>query len=286
VSKVNMELWDSVSVTDPSMTKKVNQRGGFTSIDAHSQVMAATEAFGPIGEGWGYDNVFTYEGGMVICLLTFWWRGNGDEVGNSFGPVPGCSNLLDNRGKPDTDAHKKALTDGLTKALSHLGFNADVFLGYFDDNKYVEDARLKIGQKKQGEYRLQEMLQTDADYLNAYKRMVQDGDALMLFAFENKIASDDPLREALWDCWDHGQKTKMNAKVGELRAEAHKIITDMAVAVSEHIANDDEAGLVETWDDAARIKGAIVRHLSPEDQEYLKNRAVSKAEDKACRSAV
>jgi hypothetical protein len=39
---------------------------------------------------------------------------------------------------PDTDAYKKASTDGLTKALSHLGFNADVFLGQFDDNKYVE----------------------------------------------------------------------------------------------------------------------------------------------------
>jgi len=38
---------------------------------------------------------------------------------------------------PDTDAYKKASTDGLTKLLSHLGFNADVFLGMFDDNKYV-----------------------------------------------------------------------------------------------------------------------------------------------------
>jgi hypothetical protein len=47
---------------------------------------------------------------------------------------------LDAKGKlknPDTDAFKKASTDGLTKLLSHLGFNADVFLGMFDDNKYI-----------------------------------------------------------------------------------------------------------------------------------------------------
>ena len=32
---------------------------------------------------------------------------------------------------------KKCSTDALTKGLSALGFNADVFLGKFDDNKYV-----------------------------------------------------------------------------------------------------------------------------------------------------
>ena len=32
---------------------------------------------------------------------------------------------------------KKVATDALTKGLSKLGFNADVFMGMFDDNKYV-----------------------------------------------------------------------------------------------------------------------------------------------------
>jgi len=30
----NLELWDSVSMTDPEFTTKVNQRGGFTAIGA------------------------------------------------------------------------------------------------------------------------------------------------------------------------------------------------------------------------------------------------------------
>ena len=37
-------------------------------------------------------------------------------------------------------APKMAITDGLTKALSHLGFNADVSLGEMDGNKYAGDS--------------------------------------------------------------------------------------------------------------------------------------------------
>ena len=43
--------------------------------------------------------------------------------------------------KPDSDCFKKATTDGLTKALSYLGFNADIFLGKFEDSKYVEQLK-------------------------------------------------------------------------------------------------------------------------------------------------
>ena len=40
-------------------------------------------------------------------------------------------------GRVDDDFMKKVATDALTKGLSKLGFNADVFMGKFDDNKYV-----------------------------------------------------------------------------------------------------------------------------------------------------
>jgi hypothetical protein len=38
----------------------------------------------------------------------------------------------------DKDLMKKATTDGITKCLSCMGFNADIFLGKFEDNKYVQ----------------------------------------------------------------------------------------------------------------------------------------------------
>lgn len=137
----NMDLWNKVSKTDPSHTKKVNQRGGFTAIDAHYQIQNATEQFGPIGKGWGYvvEKMERHEKFMVV-YVTIW---HGDRS-NSFGPVLGCSEMFGSR--PDSDAPKKATTDAITKGLSQLGFNADVFLGKFDDNKYV--AELKAKQKE------------------------------------------------------------------------------------------------------------------------------------------
>ena len=41
----------------------------------------------------------------------------------------------------DEEAPKKSLTDALTKALSWLGFAADIHMGRWDDNKYVNAAK-------------------------------------------------------------------------------------------------------------------------------------------------
>jgi hypothetical protein len=131
----NLELWNKVCKTDPGHTKKVSMRGGFTAIDAHYQLQNATEQFGPVGKGWGYDCKYIYQEKLVFCELIFWHG----ELKQSFGPICGGADLIDKNGKADTDAPKKAMTDALTKALSHLGFNADVFLGKFDDNKYVSE---------------------------------------------------------------------------------------------------------------------------------------------------
>lgn len=131
----NMALWSAVEKTDPRHTKKVNQRGGFTAISAHYQVMRATEQFGPVGQGWGYDvGEPIFHDSLVIVPVTLW---HGDRS-NTFGPIYGGAEWKSNKGFLDSDAPKKATTDALTKALSQLGFNADVFLGRFDDNKYVE----------------------------------------------------------------------------------------------------------------------------------------------------
>jgi hypothetical protein len=130
------ELWDAVCTTDPTHTKKVTQRGGFTAIDAMYQIQEATKQFGPAGIGWGWDFELIWPpNDSVIAKITLWH-------GKKENTVTQCGQKRLNTGtgegmKPDEDAAKKAVTDGLTKCLSYLGFNADVFLGYFDDNKYV-----------------------------------------------------------------------------------------------------------------------------------------------------
>jgi hypothetical protein len=130
----NMRVWNAVCRTDPKHTKRVNQRGGFTAIDAQYQIMEATRLFGPVGEGWGYVvGEFQIAGPLIIVPVTL-WHGKRE---NTFGPILGCAEISGQR--PDRDAPKKAITDAITKGLSQLGFNADVFLGLFDDNKYVAE---------------------------------------------------------------------------------------------------------------------------------------------------
>ena len=279
----NLDFWNDVCETDPSHTKKVNQRGGFTAIDAQSQVRAATEAFGQIGKGWGYDCKYVYQHTVVVCELTFWYCSDLGSTGvrNSFGPIAGCSDMFGK--KLDTDAPKKAMTDALTKALSHLGFNADVFLGLFDDNKYVADRTAQFAKEK---YVAEVTKTVPADDIKLYQGYVENGDALALMAFMGEYGPEDPKRDAFFASWPKGQSTRMGVIHGDLLSKGRVIVQGLAEDISRHIANQDELGIVESWDDCAKIKKFIFPLLSVEEKEALKQRAASKAEDEACRSAV
>lgn len=144
--KDNMKLWMSVETTDPNFTKKVNQRGGFTAIGAQYQLRTATETFGPFGTGWGVKNerIEKWEdSGLAVYTATLWYVSREFKKGipvvqdkPSEFPIHSSIKYHSN-GRVDDDFMKKVATDALTKGLSKLGFNADVFMGMFDDNKYV-----------------------------------------------------------------------------------------------------------------------------------------------------
>ena len=143
----NMDLWNRVSETDPSNTKQVNQRGGFTAIGAQSQVMKATEEFGPFGFGWGVKNerIEKWEDcGLVIYQAILWYKKESDQAYVEIH----SSIRYSNNNRVDDDFFKKVATDALTKGLSKLGFNADVFMGKFDDNKYVTTLKQKYKEAK------------------------------------------------------------------------------------------------------------------------------------------
>jgi len=180
----HMDLWNKVSKTDPSHTKKVNQRGGFTAIDAYYQIQNATELFGPVGTGWGWSIVqLHFSDGMIIVELEMWY-GSRDTVFN----VLGCAELSGKRA--DSDAPKKALTDAITKGLSYLGFNADVFLGKFDDNKYVQERKAEAKQETKEEAKPEKEInnqdQKIADDLLQEMDNIRDQTALKTFADTHK----------------------------------------------------------------------------------------------------
>ena len=136
-SKDNLELWKSVEKTNPKYTRKANVKGNhITSIAPQYQIMNATEKFGVYGKAWGFrqmDIDYTLMSlGLVSFKATFYFPGGEFETINS------VQLYLDNaKTKIDDNFAKKLETDTLTKCLSKLGFNADIFLGKFDDLRYL-----------------------------------------------------------------------------------------------------------------------------------------------------
>lgn len=153
-SKDNLSFWKSVATTEVASTKevKVGSRK-FSAIDAYYQIHTATDKFGMFGTGWGVRNpefTIILDKLMMYSATMFYMNEDGKE---GLIPIEASVKLYMGKdfktGEPklDDDCVKKVVTDALTKGLSKLGFNADVFLGRFDDNKYVQD--LKESQQKE-----------------------------------------------------------------------------------------------------------------------------------------
>lgn len=149
MTKSNLTLWDSVSKTDPLYTKKAKKGAyHFTSIAPVYQFKMATEAFGVQGIGWGVvpgtESFIEKEYGTTVILsydAVMFFKVDGER-----GEIPIhasekiCYQTQGTNGymKIDDEARKKVVTNAKTKGLSELGFNADVFMGLFDDPNYVD----------------------------------------------------------------------------------------------------------------------------------------------------
>lgn len=143
----NMDLWNKVSKTDPNHTKPTKIGGlSITAIDPQFQIMSATEQFGPYGIKWGFKNIeLDYSLISVTKLIVF--KGTFFCPDGEFQIINSCKMYMDRAEKMvDADFAKKIETDALTKALSKMGFNADVFMGKYDDHKYVERLQEEFAQ--------------------------------------------------------------------------------------------------------------------------------------------
>lgn len=142
----NLKLWNAVSRVPPEHLKGFTRGGGFkgTAIKPMWSFKAMTEQFGPCGQGWGVQEPkFTIHPAgaetLVFCTVGVWYKDNtapvfgvgGDKVVAQF-----SSGL-----KPDDEAFKKAYTDALTNALKLLGVGADIHMGLWDGNKYVDKTK-------------------------------------------------------------------------------------------------------------------------------------------------
>jgi len=157
----NLKLWDSVKETDKEYTKHVNQRGGYTSIKPQYQIQEATKTFGPYGMGWGFDSIdmdysMINDLGVVIVKAVFFYNLDGKRntfpINNSWQAKMGD--------RIDSDFAKKAETNTMGKALSKLGFNADIFMGMYEDPNYVDEVTNKKSLEK-AEDKIEEQAKQD-----------------------------------------------------------------------------------------------------------------------------
>ena len=144
----NLELWNRVEKTNPNYTKKAKVGGmSITAIAPQYQIMMVTEQFGVYGKTWGFKNIqldysLVEQYDMVVFKGTFFFPEGQFEIVNS------CKLFMDrNKKMLDDNFAKKIETDTLTKAISKLGFNADIFLGKFDDVRYLNEVKQEFQPK-------------------------------------------------------------------------------------------------------------------------------------------
>lgn len=136
---MNKRIWENLCHTDKKYTKPFTKFGTeLTTTDPMYQIRKMTYQFGPVGEGWTYDVKYTYTEKNVFAELKIGWREDTNKDFNWYGPISAVNPLYNSKGTLDDEAPKKATTDALTKAMSHLGMSADIFLGKFDGNKYIQ----------------------------------------------------------------------------------------------------------------------------------------------------
>lgn len=181
----NLNIWKRVQRTDPRFTKPLEGMGFVgTSINSNYMFMRATEIFGPVGEGWGYEVLeekfidgkplvepvldernkqvatrFLRDGdGSLFCeqnhsvKIRFWYIIECETRGEfeSYGATP--YRYQTQYGiRVDGEVIKKSLTDAIKKALSMLGFSSDVFMGMHDNPEYLASNKLEFEIKNASE---------------------------------------------------------------------------------------------------------------------------------------
>lgn len=178
MSEQNLRLWSSVDKTDSQYIKPVTKNGyTYSSITAVSQFKQATKEFGIQGIKWGIvkgSEEFSHETYGDTVLLTydawmyFYYEGEKGEI-----PIHAQEKAcyITNSGKGyllvDDEARKKVVTNAMTKGLSGLGFNADVFMGMFENSDYREmvEAEFRLINSENEEKEKEDMFKEFGEWL-------------------------------------------------------------------------------------------------------------------------
>ncbi|WP_448204802.1 hypothetical protein [Azospirillum sp. sgz302134] len=224
----NLHLWNTLKRTDPKATKPFTRSGGFrgTQIDPTWRLMMMTEVFGPVGKGWGYEQMdWTIAERMVFICARVWYID--PETGEKCwtGPQWGGTEMVRRRNgieAPDDECFKMSMTDAVGKCLVQLGLAADVHMGQFDDSKYREESEAFYAAKANPD------LQPAA--IAAFEEEVK-----------NRLGACLDLDD-LEEVWRAGVGTRLREIGGVDRAAQHRITSLFAQKKAEILKRDEDGG--------------------------------------------
>lgn len=230
----NMNLWNSVCITDPKKVKPITGKSyKGSSPSPYWLVQRATEVFGPCGDGWGIEIIeqgfqsMNAETMLHSASIRLWYMKDGRKCSTEH--IGGTLAMYKtNAGKMiyDDDAPKKSVTDAMVKALSFLGFAGDIFSGRWDDWKYQEFANEHHngGQQQQQQQQQQQPQQQQPQQNNqvqqqpAAKQKRKVTSALQL--------TDEKQQSAKIRCLENINKTSdandLNAAIAFFKDTAHE----------------------------------------------------------------
>jgi hypothetical protein len=250
----NMAVWNAGSVTPTTAIKAVSLGGRkFSSINSMYMVQKATEIFGPVGIGWGWEIMEErYDQGHPIhaallpngdnatpamqvthtLLLKLWYeldgrRGELTQYGHTLF-ISKASGAITS----DPEAPKKSLTDAMKKCLSLLGIASDVYLGMYDDAEYVEGIKTRE-RIDAADDQAQERLTMRGEYLEWEKRNAEAAAGLNPRALE--VFLNTVIKQA------HIRCVPLNIAPEEAESRLRKIVENMVAAKAAAAENQTAA---------------------------------------------
>lgn len=130
-----MELWAKVEKTPVNLIKKIKKDDGteLNTVPSINRIKKATEMFGFYGKNWGLKEIkhkeLRCDSGLFLGLLdaTFFVDSENCKTEFQITNSTPITVMVDNKFNVNTTYRKAIETDTINKALSKLGFNADIY---------------------------------------------------------------------------------------------------------------------------------------------------------------
>ena len=152
----HLTLWNEFADIDPKFTKAITGKAyKGTSPNPQYVIRCLTELFGPVGMGFGWRVLaeeFVPLGTETLhwCRIEFWHTDRANTF-EAYGQTKAAYQTSGGKFMVDEDAPKKSLTDAIIKAASQIGIAANIFLGRWDDQKYVQEVNAEYRKEERAD---------------------------------------------------------------------------------------------------------------------------------------